>query len=68
MGAQEGLLERVLGVLAVAEHVPGERQQRRVVAVVERLERRGVTLADERGETLVVEPAKPPGSHCMLVP
>jgi hypothetical protein len=53
--AQERLLERVLAVLAVADHVPAEREQRRVMAVVERLERGLVTRADERGETLVVE-------------
>src|SRR5215207_8973317 len=67
MRAQEGLLQRVLGVLAVAEHVPAERQQRRVMAVVEHLERSGVTPADERGEALVVEPAEPPRSDAMLV-
>ena len=37
--AHEGLLERVLAVLAVADHVAAEGEQRRVVAVVERLER-----------------------------
>ena len=55
VGAQEGLLERVLAVLAVADHVAAEREQRRVVAVVERLEGALVAASHERRQTLVVE-------------
>ena len=57
--AQERLLERVLAVLAVADHVPAEREQRRVVAVVERLEGGDVAARHERGEALVGETAEP---------
>ena len=36
-----------------------ERKQRRVMTVVQRLERGGITAADERGETLVVQAREP---------
>ena len=48
MRAQERLLERVLTVLAVADHVAAEREQRGVMAVVERLERALVAVARAR--------------------
>ena len=54
MGAQEALLERVLGLLARAEHVAAEAEQRAVVAVVEHLERALVTGRRELGEPGVV--------------
>ncbi len=38
MRFDEGLLQRVLGLLLVAEHVPAVGQQRRVVALEDRLE------------------------------
>src|SRR3954447_19912546 len=60
MGAQEGLLERVLAFLARAQHVPAEAEQRRVVAVVELLERLLVAFRGERGEAIVGEA---PESH-----
>jgi hypothetical protein len=65
MSAQEGLLQGVLAVLTVAEHVAAERQQRRVVAVVERLERVLIAVAHERGEAGVVDPPKPASSCAM---
>ena len=55
VGAQEGLLERVLAVLGVAQHVPAEREQRPVVPVVEDLEGGLVARADPRREARVVE-------------
>ena len=45
MGAHEGLLERVLAVLAATEHVTAEGEQRCMVAVVERFERVLVAVA-----------------------
>ena len=36
MGFDEGLLERVLALVAIAEHVPAVRQQRPVVALEDR--------------------------------
>ena len=65
VSAQEGLLQRVLAVLVAAEHVAAERQQRRVVPVVERLERTGIALADERGEPRVVQPVIPARSRAL---
>ena len=53
--AHERLLQRVLAVLAVAEHVAAEREQRGVVTVVERLERGRVAVAGARGERLVAQ-------------
>jgi hypothetical protein len=38
MSFDEGLLERVLALLAIAEHVPAVGQQRRVVALEDRRE------------------------------
>ena len=58
MRAQERLLQRVLSVLAAAEHVAAEREQRRVVAVVQRLERGLVATGDEVCETLVADAAE----------
>ena len=58
MGAQEGLLERVLAVLAIAHHVTAEGEQRRVMAVVDDREGAVVALVDEAGEPLVVELGK----------
>ncbi len=55
MGAQERLLQRVLAVLGVAEHVSAERQQRTVMAVVENLERRLFTPVHTRRQARVVE-------------
>ena len=57
--AQEGLLQRLLAVLAVAEHVAAEREQRRVVAVVEGLEGRSVAAGDKGREACVVLPSEP---------
>ena len=54
--AHERLLQRVLAVLAVAQHVAAEREQRRVMAVVDRLEGGRVALGDQRGEALVAHP------------
>ena len=61
MGPQEGLLQRVLAVLEAAEHVAAEGEQRRVMALVEHLERSLVALAHKGGEPCVVEPAVPAG-------
>ena len=58
MGAQEGLLQRVLALLVGAEHVAAEAEQRAVVAVVERLEGALVAGRRERGEACVVDPAE----------
>jgi hypothetical protein len=52
---QERLLERVLAVLPVADHVAAEREQRGVMAVVQDLERGNVTAPHERREALIVE-------------
>ena len=64
MRANERLLQCVLAVLAVAEHVAAEREQRGVVTVVERLERGRVAVADARGELLVVQAPRRGGSSC----
>ena len=56
MRAQEGLLQRVLGLLERAEHVAAEAQERAVVAVVEGLERALVTVRGKRREAIVPEP------------
>ena len=63
--AQERLLQRVLAVLAVAEHVPAERQQRGVMAIVEDLERTLVARAHQRRQALVVELDRPTGPDAM---
>jgi hypothetical protein len=55
VSADERLLKRVLAVFPVAEHVTAERQQRSVVAVVERREGGGVARARTRSEARVVE-------------
>ena len=52
-GGGEDLLEDVLGVLARAEQVPAERQQPRVVARHEHLERGRVAAPDQRDQALV---------------
>jgi hypothetical protein len=65
MGAQEGLLQRVLTVLTVAEHVATEGQQRCVMAVVEDLEGRLVARLHERRKLLVVELARPTHTDAM---
>ena len=57
VGADERLLQRVLAVLAVAEHVAAEGEQRRRVPVVQRLEGVRVPRADQPGQPLVVHPA-----------
>jgi hypothetical protein len=49
----EGVLDGVLGLLEGAEHVPAEGQDPAVVAVVDGLERAGVTGSDESYEFLV---------------
>ena len=49
----EDLLEHVLGVLGRAEHVAAERQQPRLVALDERLER-AVLAAPDEGDQLLV--------------
>ena len=51
----EGLLECVLGLVARAEHVAAEREDRRVMAVVEHLERRVVAAPELLDEPLVAE-------------
>ena len=58
MRAQERLLQRVLAVLAAAEHVATEREQRRAMAGVEDLERGGVAATGEGRELHVVEPCQ----------
>src|SRR6185436_4440842 len=60
-GGEEGVLERVLGLLARAEHVPAEAEDRAVVAVEERLEGGLVAGAHERHETLVAREAEQAG-------
>ena len=50
VGRQEGVLERVLGLLAGAEQVPAEGEQRPGVAVVELLEGALVAAPDAGGE------------------
>ena len=57
--AQERLLQRLLAVLAVAEHVAAEREQRGVVAVVEGFERGRVAAPHEGREARIVLPAEP---------
>jgi hypothetical protein len=47
------VLDRVLGFLAGPQHVPAEREDLAVVAVVDRLERVGSAGADERDQLLV---------------
>ena len=59
MRAQERLLQRLLAVLAVAEHVAAEREQRGVVAVVEGLEGGSVAAPHEGREARVVLPIEP---------
>ena len=56
VGAQEGLLQRVLGLLASAHHVAAEAQQGAVVAVVEDLERPLVARRCHVREPAVGEP------------
>ena len=53
VGRRQHLLQDVLGVLPGAEHVAAERQQARLVAGDEHLERRRVASADERDQPLV---------------
>jgi hypothetical protein len=62
VGAQEGLLQRVLAVLAVAEQVAAEGEERRAVADVERLEGGDVAGVRPERERLVVEPGEPAGA------
>jgi hypothetical protein len=47
------VLDDVLGVVHPADHVPGERQQLQVVALVERLERGHVAATRRTGELFV---------------
>jgi hypothetical protein len=55
--------------MAVAGQMAAEREQRSVMAVVQRLERGGVTPADERGEALVIQAREPcAGPHGATVP
>ena len=49
----EGVLERVLGLVGGAEQVPAERQQGPVMAVVERLEGAVVAGAHARHQSLI---------------
>ena len=56
MRAQVGLLEGVLSLLAGAEHVAAEAQERAVVAVIQGFERTLVPRRGERGEAIVPEP------------
>ena len=60
-GRQERVLDGVLGLLARAEHVAAEAEDRGVVAVVERLERAFVAAADERDEPLVARESQEAG-------
>ena len=53
VGGREDLLQHVLRVLLGGEHVPAERQQARLVAGDERLERVLVAAPDERDQALV---------------
>jgi hypothetical protein len=57
MGAQEGLLERVLALLLGAEHVAAESEQREVVPVVDDLEGALIAGRGQLGEAGVVEPS-----------
>ena len=61
VGAQEGLLERVLAVFGRPEHVAAEGQQGPVVAVVEDLEGGLVAAGDAGGQAGVVELFEAPG-------
>jgi hypothetical protein len=57
VGAQEGLLQRVLALLLGAEHVSAEAQQRPVMAIVDGLEGALVARRRQLGEAAVVEPS-----------
>jgi hypothetical protein len=57
VGAQEGLLERVLTLVLGAEHVTAEGEQLPVMAVVDDLEGALVAGGGELGEASVVEPS-----------
>ena len=56
VGAQEGLLQRVLALVLGAEHVAAEAEQRPVVTVVDDLEGALVTGRGELRQAGVVEP------------
>ena len=56
VGADERLLDRVLAVLAAAERMAAEREQRAVMPVVERREGRSVPGVHEGRKPLVIEP------------
>ena len=58
MGGDEGLLERVLGLVARAEHVAAEGEDAGVVAVVEHLERGLVPAPELLDQPLVAERAR----------
>src|SRR4051794_28498539 len=62
VGAEEGVLDGVLGLLEVAEHVAAEGQQRPRVAVVDGLEGALVPATDQRDEAFVGLP--PDESGC----
>jgi hypothetical protein len=55
VGGQKRLLCRVLGVLLTAEHVTAERQNARLVAVVEDLEGLVMAVADRGNKPLIFE-------------
>ena len=62
VGGQERVLDRVLGLLDRAEHVPAEAEHAAVVAVEDRLERRLGAAAQQLDEPLVGrEPQQPAG-------
>jgi hypothetical protein len=61
VGRGEAVLERVLGLVAAAEHVPAEGEQAEVVAVVDRLERVVVAGPHPSDQALVAHrPQRPP--------
>ena len=61
--AQEGLLQHVFGILAVAQHVATEGQEGSPMAVVEPFEGSLVAAGCQRGEPPVVEDAEPARSR-----
>src|SRR5213078_1265953 len=56
VGGEQGVLKRVLGLLARAEHMAAEREQPAVVAIEYLLEGSVVARADARDESLVAAP------------
>lgn len=64
VGREKRVLDGVLGLLVIAEHVPAEREDRAVMAIVCGLERGRAALSDQGDEMGIGrEPKRPSGRH-----